>query len=113
AAREARRADRLHAMRERSRPAPGDRSAHGDRVHGRVGATVVTAHELDTGTGRHRADRAAAAPTVATATAVRARAAVTAAPCQRREHEHPDHYSAYTHAILLSSPACGSSIFPS
>src|SRR5207248_7842375 len=52
ATREVRRADGLHAVREGSCPAPGDCGAHGDRIHGRIGAAVVAAHELDAGAGR-------------------------------------------------------------
>src|SRR5216117_1077238 len=90
AAREARRADGLDAVRQRSGPGPCDRATYRDRVDSRIRGPVVTAHVLDTGAGGHRADRTAtratpAVPTPTPTAAVRPRAAVPAASCQRRE----------------------------
>src|SRR6059036_228916 len=47
-----------------------------------------------------------AVPTPTPTAAVRPRAAIPAASCQRRERQHADYRSAYTHfGILLSLPA--------
>src|SRR5438445_11511102 len=73
AAREARRADGLDAVRQRSGPGPGDGAADRDGIDRRIRGPVVTAHELDTGAGGDRAQRAtspaATAPAVPTPTA--------------------------------------------
>src|SRR5216117_2432600 len=68
AAREARRADGLDAVRQRSGPGPGDGAADRDGIDSRIRAPVVTAHVLDTGAGGHRADRTATRATTATPT---------------------------------------------
>src|SRR5258708_15975328 len=47
ATRERRRPHRLDAVRQRAGPGPGDGAAHRDRVHRRVFAPVLAAHELD------------------------------------------------------------------
>src|SRR5438552_10236569 len=57
AAREARRADGLDAVRQRSGPGPGDGAADRDGIDRRIRGPVVTAHELDTGAGGDRARR--------------------------------------------------------
>src|SRR5881628_1263506 len=88
AARKARRADGLDAVRQRSGPGPGDGATDRDGIDGRITAPVMATHELDAGAGGHRARRAASpaatAPAVPTPTptpAVRTRAPVTAASC--------------------------------
>src|SRR5881296_1286872 len=79
AARKARRADGLDAVRQRSGPGPGDGATDRDGIDGRITAPVMATHELDAGAGGHRARRAASP--AATAPAVRTRAPVTAASC--------------------------------
>src|SRR5881296_4094953 len=120
AARKARRADGLDAVRQRSRPGPGDGATDRDGIDSRIRAPLVATHELDAGAGGHRAHRASpaattpAVPTPTPTAAVHTGAAITAASCQRRERQHADYRSAYTHfGILLNSPACGSWTFPS
>src|SRR5213593_2177661 len=49
AAREARRADGLDAVRQRSGPGPGDGATDRDGIDGRIRAPVVATHELDAG----------------------------------------------------------------
>src|SRR2546429_5357673 len=58
AAREARRADGLDAVRQRSGPGPGDGAADRDGIDSRIRAPVVATHELDARAGGHRAHRA-------------------------------------------------------
>src|SRR6266480_6006061 len=62
AAREARRADRLDAVRQRSGPGPGDGATDRDGIDSRIRAPVVATHELDARAGGHRAHRAASPP---------------------------------------------------
>src|SRR2546426_2607603 len=59
AAREARRADGLDAVRQRSGPGPGDGAADRDGIDSRIRAPVVATHELDARAGGHRAHPAA------------------------------------------------------
>src|SRR2546429_5546484 len=51
AAREARRADGLDAVRQRSGPGPGDGAADRDGIDSRIRAPVVATHELDARAG--------------------------------------------------------------
>src|SRR5213592_949908 len=86
AARKARRADGLDAVRQRSGPGPGDGATDRDGIDGRITAPVMATHELDAGAGGHRARQAAspaatAVPTPPPPPAVRTRAPVTAASC--------------------------------
>src|SRR3989454_4849937 len=62
AARKARRADGLDAVRQRSGPGPGDGATDRDGIDSRIRAPVVATHELDAGAGGHRAHRAASPP---------------------------------------------------
>src|SRR6266571_7976797 len=66
AARKARRADGLDAVRQRSGPGPGDGATDRDGIDSRIRAPVVATHELDAGAGGHRADRTATRATAAT-----------------------------------------------
>src|SRR5439155_26586324 len=91
AAREARRAEGLDAVRQRAGPGPGDGAAHRDRVHGRVRAPIVAAHEFDSGADRHGADQASS-PAATTAATAAIGTGVAATPCERRER-HDAHYS--------------------
>src|SRR5438876_10468869 len=63
AAREARRADGLDAVRQRSGPRPGDGATDRDGIDRRITAPVVATHELDARAGGHRADRTAPSAT--------------------------------------------------
>src|SRR6266516_1302987 len=66
AARKARRADGLDAVRQGSGPRQGDGATDRDGIDGRITAPVVATHELDPGAGGHRADRTATRATTAT-----------------------------------------------
>src|SRR5438132_134178 len=120
AAREARRADGLDAVRQRSGPGPGDGAADRDGIDRRIRGPVVATHELDARAGGHRAHRAASsaatAPAVPTPTptaAIHTGAAITAASCQRRQRKHPDYRSAYTHFESSSARRlAGAGLFP-
>src|SRR5439155_9794144 len=103
---------------KRSGPGPGDGAADRDGIDRRIRGPVVTAHELDTGAGGDRAQRAtspaATAPAVPTPTAaVHTCAAITAASRQRRERQHPDYRCAYTHFDSSSARLlAGAGLFP-
>src|SRR6266487_3025384 len=118
AAREARRADGLDAVRQRSGPGPGDGATDRDGIDSRIRGPVVATHELDTGAGGHRADRTAtratpAVPTPTPTAAVRTRAPVPAASCQRHERQHADYRCAYTHFESSSARRlAGAGLFP-
>src|SRR2546430_4300573 len=101
AAREARRADGLDVVRQRSGPGPGDGAADRDGIDRRIRGPVVTAHELDTGAGGDRAQRAtspaATAPPLPTPPPpLHTLAPLTPPSPPRRERQHPPYPRAYT-----------------